>query len=170
MHCVSTMPCVRVNRRRFRCGASRLAEWCAAHGVKKGKRRAAEVGFRVRELFLPPPFFFSLTRRRTPFRRERSERAESPPTPIPGRGCISVGERTSARLSDPRRGFIYNELSKHCRAASGMQPLTGLYRDFGPPVATDMKALTGFGGTDTPINSPSRKQKLMKINVQLHGN
>ena len=28
-----------------------------------------------------------------------------------------------------------------------MQPLTGLYWNIGPPVATDMEALTGFGGT-----------------------
>jgi hypothetical protein len=49
-------------RWRFRSTLSRFAEWCIAHGVKKGKRRAAEAGFRVTELFLPPPFFFPLSR------------------------------------------------------------------------------------------------------------
>ena len=78
------------SRRRFRCGAPRLAEWCTAFGVKRGKRWAAAVCMEQtasRSLcvcedadisMMPPIFFPFLYRQCAPFRRERRERAESP--------------------------------------------------------------------------------------------
>ncbi len=66
-------------RRRFRQFLSSLAEWCAAYWVK-GRRWAAAVKFPATTV--PPAAHllpFGLTRRYAPFRRERSERAESPP-------------------------------------------------------------------------------------------
>ena len=51
-----------VKRWRFRQLLSSLAEWCIAYGVKRGKRRAAGVSSRITALFLPPPFFFPLSR------------------------------------------------------------------------------------------------------------
>ena len=65
--------------RRFRSTLTRLAEWCNALGNKKGKRRAATERLLATALSSPPPFCFpSFVRRQAPFRRERSEQAESP--------------------------------------------------------------------------------------------
>ena len=48
-----------------------------------------------------------------------------PNTTIPGRGCISVEGRMPVRLSNPRRGFIYNVLPKYCRARPKYNPSRG---------------------------------------------
>ena len=52
-------------------------------------------------------------------------------------GCSCAG-------SNPRRGFMFNELPKHCRARCATPH--GVVGAAASPTATDREPLTGFGG------------------------
>ena len=74
----STQLCALASRG-FRSTLTRLAEWCNALGKKRGKDGRRRKGCWPRH-HPPrrPSFYPSFVRRQAPFRRERSEQAESP--------------------------------------------------------------------------------------------